>query len=282
MFIHLARTAATTALALVVVISATCGSTNVHAQDGAQSNTNERLRACDRIDDTMEKLACFDAVVKGLDQAPVTPSVASPSSPATTEAAPATRASDDAASSSATEAAATAAIVAPVATEAAPATPAPDAAAGSSVAEAAATAAIVTPAVTETQSGTAEPALPATGNTIGPASGSASPEELFGLEDVTRKEAKDAKAAEKAKVKKEKQGGELESLQATVVDAWPTIDGRFEVQLDNGQVWRETERTRIGRLPKEGTQVVISKAVLGGYRMKIGNNNRLAGVRRTK
>jgi hypothetical protein len=248
------------AIVLVVAISAICGSTKVHAQDGTQRDTNERLRACDRIVDTMEKLACFDAVVKSLDQTPVTPSVASPSSPATTEAAPATRASDDAADSSATEAAAAAA-------------------------------AIVTPAVTETQSGTVEPAPPATGNTTGPASGSASPEEMFGLEDVSRKEAREAKAAEEAKeareareakVKKEKQEDELESIKATIVSAWPTIDGRFEVQLDNGQVWRETERTRTSRLPKEGTPVVISKGRLGGFRMKMGNNNRLAGVRRTK
>lgn len=71
-------------------------------------------------------------------------------------------------------------------------------------------------------------------------------------------------------------------IQATIVEAWQTIDGRFEVRLDNDQVWRETELTRINRVPKKGSTVSITEASMGSYRMKIGNNNRQAAVRRTK
>lgn len=73
----------------------------------------------------------------------------------------------------------------------------------------------------------------------------------------------------------------MDSISATIVDVWPTTDRRFEVRLDNGQVWRETTRTRV-RTPNVGSAVRISRASLGSYRMRINNNNRQAGVRRTK
>ncbi len=75
---------------------------------------------------------------------------------------------------------------------------------------------------------------------------------------------------------------EIESIEAAIVAAWKTIDNRFEVRLDNGQVWRETERTRIQNLAREGVKVRITEGALGSYKMKFGNNNRLAGVRRTE
>ncbi len=60
---------------LVVVIMVIGGSTLVNAQ----SDTDEQLLACDRIADTAEKMACFDAVVKSLKQAGDAPVVESPS-----------------------------------------------------------------------------------------------------------------------------------------------------------------------------------------------------------
>ncbi len=72
------------AATLAAAIMAICGSTAVHAQDGVQNGTDKLLLACDGITDMAEKMACFDAVVKGLkqtDDAPVAESQsASPSS----------------------------------------------------------------------------------------------------------------------------------------------------------------------------------------------------------
>lgn len=94
----------------------------------------------------------------------------------------------------------------------------------------------------------------------------------FGLGDV------EAKAAEERR----RNLPEIDTLHATIVEAWETIDGRFEVRLDNGQVWRETQRTRTTRFPKAGTPVRITTGSLGSFNMKFGNDNRLAGVRRTE
>lgn len=97
--------------------------------------------------------------------------------------------------------------------------------------------------------------------------------EEFGLEDQIVAEQKEAlKNVEE----------EIDEIRAIIVDSWETIDRRFEVLLDNGQIWRETELTRTPRLPKAGSTVRITRASLGSYRMKIGNNNRLAAVRRTR
>ena len=78
----------------------------------------------------------------------------------------------------------------------------------------------------------------------------------------------------------EKENEEV-SIQATIVDSWRTADRRFEVELDNGQIWRETSGSRIG-LPKIGKSVKISEGRFGGYRMKVENIKRQAYVRRTK
>lgn len=67
---------------------------------------------------------------------------------------------------------------------------------------------------------------------------------------------------------------------ATIVRVWQNLDGRFSVELDNGQVWRETEGSRVG-MPKAGSAVEISTAALGSYQMKIDGIARKARVRRT-
>lgn len=74
---------------------------------------------------------------------------------------------------------------------------------------------------------------------------------------------------------------EEEPIQATVVRSWQNHDGRFSVELDNGQVWRETQGTRVGQ-PEQGDSVEISTGPFGSYRMKIENIARIAWVRRTR
>jgi len=78
-----------------------------------------------------------------------------------------------------------------------------------------------------------------------------------------------------------KEGKKAESIQATIVDVWKTADQRFAIELDNGQIWRETSGSRIA-MPKKGRAVEISKGRFGGYRMKVEKIKRLASVRRTK
>lgn len=262
-----------TALVMVFAIAGTCGPVaEVHAQDESRNDTNARLLACDTIADTMEKLACFDAVVKGLDPAPVAPSAAVPAAAAVTAGVAAASGADTPAATDAAPATPDAAPAASAAANAAPST-APAADTTSSTVAAAATAAVATSGVTESEPAAMETSAAATSSAAMSVGEAATPEEMFGLEDVK---------VEEARSEKVKKQDALKSIQATVVRSWVTIDNRFETLLDNGQVWRETSKTRTIRLPKEGTSVVISKGRFGSFKMKLGNDNRLAGVRRTK
>lgn len=56
----------------------------------------------------------------------------------------------------------------------------------------------------------------------------------------------------------------------------------FVVELDNGQVWEETDGSRRPGLPKVGQTVRVTEGRFGGYRMKIGSANKLSWVRRLK
>ncbi len=70
------------------------------------------------------------------------------------------------------------------------------------------------------------------------------------------------------------------NVTAVIVRVWQNLDGRFSVELDNGQVWRETEGSRVG-MPKAGSAVEVSTAALGSHQMKIDGIARKARVRRT-
>jgi len=96
------------------------------------------------------------------------------------------------------------------------------------------------------------------------------------------KQAKKQAKQEKKRAKREaKRKRAAERINATIVRSWKTVDKRFAVELDNGQVWRETQGTRI-RQPDEGRAVVISRGRFGGYRMKVDNIVSAASVHRTK
>jgi hypothetical protein len=215
------------------------GSTLVNAQ----SDTDEQLLACDRIADTAEKMACFDAVVKSLKQAGDAPVVESPS-----DMTPATD---------------TPAVIAPAAavgaTAAATPASAPEPVPAAEVQSSPPTGTPVEPAVTSAPS-----AMP----TVTTATAA----EDFGF-DKKKGKTKEQKGADKK--------AELKSLQATIVRSWGISDERFAVQLDNGQVWHENSGLYIG-LPREGSRVEIVRGRFGGYSMKIGNINKRTPVRRAK
>lgn len=84
-----------------------------------------------------------------------------------------------------------------------------------------------------------------------------------------------------SKSTREKESSVVDNIEATIVRSWKNYDERFSVELDNGQIWRETQGTRVGQ-PKVGKSVKITTGRWGGYRMKVENIKRIAWVRRTK
>ncbi len=70
-------------------------------------------------------------------------------------------------------------------------------------------------------------------------------------------------------------------LEATIVSVRVHHDGRFSVELDNGEIWRETRRGTRVRLPEVGDAVEIYKDGPGGHRMRTEGNSRVAWVRRS-
>ena len=69
---------------------------------------------------------------------------------------------------------------------------------------------------------------------------------------------------------------------ATIIKSSKSGLYHFIVELDNGQVWEETDGSRRPGLPKVGQTVRVTEGRLGGYRMKIGSANKLSWVRRLK
>lgn len=272
--INAAKTVAlvTTVLLAVAVVPA-------NAQKNSAADTNEQLLACRGISDQVERIACFDAVVEDLPDNSAAPDLP-PSGP---RPASVSEAPDTIAPAAAAAAAGSATTVI---TEG-PSDSVP--AAGVNAAPAAVeTNSSDSPAAAAGVSSTSEEqAAPESALAESPGNGADS-RITDNAESQTAEDAviasfglnEDKEKPSNEKVSKKKY--EIESLEATIVAAWRTIDNRFEVRLDNGQVWRETERTRVANLAKEGVKVRITKGTLGSYNMKFGNNNRLAGVRRTE
>ena len=75
---------------------------------------------------------------------------------------------------------------------------------------------------------------------------------------------------------------EFVEFTATIVVSRKSGLYHFVVELDNGQVWEETDGSRRPTLPKVGQKVRVYEGRFGGYRMKIGNDNRISWVRQLK
>jgi len=97
----------------------------------------------------------------------------------------------------------------------------------------------------------------------------------FGLEDQKATEAREKEEELAAQT-------QLESIHANIVTSNKSGLNHFVVVLDNDQIWEETDGSRRIGLPKVGLPVEIYRGKLGGYRMKIGNDNRIAWVRRLR
>jgi hypothetical protein len=244
------------------------GTAAAWAQDAAEDETAEQLLACDDIADQAEKLECFNSVVNSLKDSPAAPQAESPSATAADPVTP--RPAEPATTTPAMPAASTPGATVPAAV-AAPA--------------AAATA-------TTTTSPAAADSVPIPDDSPAATTGSpVDPIDDFGRDSMQ------SKAEEEKEEEKEKEI--LGEMRALIVRSWRHNDGRFSVELDNGQIWRETTGSRVagpmeldmtfgGRspssagLPREGNSVEVFEGRFGGYRMRIEGIRQLAHVRRTK
>ncbi|WP_299191411.1 hypothetical protein [uncultured Erythrobacter sp.] len=52
--------------------------------------------------------------------------------------------------------------------------------------------------------------------------------------------------------------------------------------LDNGQIWAETQVSRMQRHPRLGAQVTVSEASFGGYRLRVDGRRGYVDVRRVR
>jgi hypothetical protein len=96
-------------------------------------------------------------------------------------------------------------------------------------------------------------------------------------EDERKALEKAEKAAEKEREKREKE----QVVLATITRVERHHDRRFSVTLDNGQIWRETQGSRVG-IPRQGAAVELKRGRFGGYRMTIDGIPQAAWVKRTR
>lgn len=95
------------------------------------------------------------------------------------------------------------------------------------------------------------------------------PEQRFGAERLN-KEDKPAAMAE-----------DVETITATLKDAYERSPGRWVFTLDNGQVWQQVvTQTLYGVKP--GRKVTVEKAILGSYNLRVEGIKALIKVSRAK
>jgi hypothetical protein len=72
------------------------------------------------------------------------------------------------------------------------------------------------------------------------------------------------------------EGTDVSSIESEVASAFQDGEGRWVVTLKEGGTWRQINDTILGRRPKPGSKVMIRRAAMGSYMMRIDNQ---AGVR---
>lgn len=69
---------------------------------------------------------------------------------------------------------------------------------------------------------------------------------------------------------------EISEVVLTIEKAWVGGDGKWVLQLEGGQIWRQIDTQAFSRDPKPGAKATIKRAMLGSYLMSVGGH---AGVR---
>jgi hypothetical protein len=64
---------------------------------------------------------------------------------------------------------------------------------------------------------------------------------------------------------------EVNSIEGTVTSAYEDGEGRWVVRLEDGGTWHQTDAITLGRRPRAGSKVKISKAAMGSFIMRIDN-----------
>jgi hypothetical protein len=95
------------------------------------------------------------------------------------------------------------------------------------------------------------------------------PEQRFGAERLN-KEDKQAALAE-----------DVETINATLKDAYERSPGRWVFTLDNGQVWQQVVTQSLNGV-KPGRKVTIEKGVFGSYNLRVDGIKALIKVTRAK
>lgn len=62
---------------------------------------------------------------------------------------------------------------------------------------------------------------------------------------------------------------ELQSLEGVVASAFQDSDGRWVLTLQEGGTWRQISDVMLGRNPKRGSKVLIRKAAMGSYMLRV-------------
>lgn len=60
-------------------------------------------------------------------------------------------------------------------------------------------------------------------------------------------------------------------LSGTVASANRNADGGWTVRLQDGSVWTQVDDTPVALAPKPGTRVLITRAAMGSFKLKLGN-----------
>jgi hypothetical protein len=63
--------------------------------------------------------------------------------------------------------------------------------------------------------------------------------------------------------------GEANHITATVKNAYRGAEGEWIVELADGAIWRQSEAQELGRTPRPGSKVEISRGMLGSFFMTI-------------
>jgi hypothetical protein len=72
---------------------------------------------------------------------------------------------------------------------------------------------------------------------------------------------------------------EVDELTATIAAVQPAPNGRWQIRLDTGALWRTTEVNPYVSTPKKGQKIVIERGALGSYFLKIEGQRAIRGMR---
>ena len=62
---------------------------------------------------------------------------------------------------------------------------------------------------------------------------------------------------------------ELDQLEGVVASALQTADNRWVIRLQDGATWRQIDDQTLGRRPRAGSKVLIKRAAMGSYMMRL-------------